>query len=187
MFIQQTFLHDLNLCDEIVDFFNNSEFAKTNKHPGSSATNRGKISTDLTIGVSRIKSFPVMMRYFEELKLSTNQYIKKYPKSNQYSGWGLIEGVNIQHYKPMEGYFQWHTERISSSYPNCARHLVFMTYLNDVTDKGETEFYHQNLKVSAERGKTVIWPADWTHTHRGVVSPSQDKYIITGWLSFMGN
>lgn len=60
-----------------------------------------------------------------------------------------------------------------------------MTYLNTVTDEGGTEFLNQELKISAEKGKTVIWPADWTHTHRGVASPTQEKYIITGWLSFI--
>ena len=61
-----------------------------------------------------------------------------------------------------------------------------MTYLNDVEDKGETEFVLQNLKVKAEKGKTLIWPADWTHTHRGIISPTQEKYIVTGWFNFMG-
>jgi hypothetical protein len=62
-----------------------------------------------------------------------------------------------------------------------------MTYLNTVTDEGGTEWYHQNLKVNAEKGKTVIWPADWTFTHRGVPSPTQEKYIITGWFNFLDN
>jgi hypothetical protein len=60
-----------------------------------------------------------------------------------------------------------------------------MTYLNDVEDGGGTEFLNQKLVVHAKKGKTLIWPADWTHTHRGVVSPTQEKYIITGWLNYM--
>jgi len=31
-------------------------------------------------------------------------------------------------------------------------------------------------------GKVIIFPADWTFTHRGIVSKTQTKYIITGWL-----
>jgi len=38
--------------------------------------------------------------------------------------------------------------------------------------------------VQPRKGLTLIWPADWTHHHRGVVSPTQEKYIITGWFSF---
>ena len=37
----------------------------------------------------------------------------------------------------------------------------------------------------AKKGKTLIWPTDFTHTHRGVISLSKEKYIITGWLSFI--
>jgi len=56
--------------------------------------------------------------------------------------------------------------------------------LNDVSNAGETEFLHQELKVKPEKGLTLIWPCDWTYTHRGVPSPTEDKYIITGWFSF---
>jgi hypothetical protein len=65
-----------------------------------------------------------------------------------------------------------------------SRHLVFMTYLNDVTDGGETEFFYQKLKVKPEKGLTLIWGADWTFTHRGITSPTQTKYIVTGWFNY---
>jgi hypothetical protein len=59
-----------------------------------------------------------------------------------------------------------------------------MTYLNDLTDGGETEFHYQQVKVKPEKGLTLIWPADWTHTHRGIPSETQEKYIVTGWLNY---
>jgi hypothetical protein len=59
-----------------------------------------------------------------------------------------------------------------------------MTYLNDVHDGGETEFLHQKVIVPARKGLTLIWPADWTHVHRGIVSPTEEKYIIGGWFNF---
>ena len=60
--------------------------------------------------------------------------------------------------------------------------LVYMLYLNTVTDGGGTEFIHQKIITNAEKGKLVIWPADFTHLHRGIVSPTEIKYIATGWL-----
>ena len=60
-----------------------------------------------------------------------------------------------------------------------------MTYLNDVSDGGETEFFHQKLKVKPVKGKTVLWPTDFTHLHRGITSPTEDKYIATGWFNFL--
>jgi hypothetical protein len=41
------------------------------------------------------------------------------------------------------------------------------------------------VQVQPEKGLTVIWPADWTFTHRGIVSPTQDKWIVTGWFNFL--
>ena len=37
----------------------------------------------------------------------------------------------------------------------------------------------------AEQGLTLIWPAGWTHNHRGRISKDKEKYIITGWFSFL--
>ena len=76
-----------------------------------------------------------------------------------------------------------HFER--SNYANTTRMLVWMTYLNDVTDGGGTHFVYQKHTFEAKRGRTLIWPSDFTHTHAGVVSPSQHKYIITGWLNYV--
>jgi len=58
-----------------------------------------------------------------------------------------------------------------------------MVYLNYLTDGGQTDFYYQNHKETADHGKMVIWPSDWTHIHRGITSPTQTKYILTGWFS----
>jgi len=60
----------------------------------------------------------------------------------------------------------------------------YYDYLNDVTDEGETEFFYQKRIIQPRKGLTLIWPASWTHTHKGVPSLTQEKYIITGWISF---
>ena len=182
-FILQEFINDLSICDELVDYHKNSSL----KHPG---TNSGivntsiKASTDVEINNNNVND-DLIQRYFKELTVVCHKYIEKYEYSNYYGAWDISENFNIQHYKPSEGYYAWHTERVNHTHPINNRHLVFMTYLNDVDDGGETEFYYQKLKIKAEKGKTVIFPADWTYTHRGITSPTQDKYIITGWYSFV--
>ena len=60
-----------------------------------------------------------------------------------------------------------------------------MTYLNDVEDGGETQWLYQGRQFKPKKGLTAIWPTDFTHTHRGVVSPTQRKTIATGWFSFL--
>ena len=64
------------------------------------------------------------------------------------------------------------------------RILAWMIYLNDVTDGGHTAFPTQNKKFQPRRGDVLIWPAYFTHPHRGIVSKTQTKYIITGWYNF---
>ena len=59
-----------------------------------------------------------------------------------------------------------------------------MTYLNDVENEGGTEFPNQNIIIKPQKGKTLIWPADWTYSHKGIVAPTEDKYIITGWFDY---
>ena len=59
-----------------------------------------------------------------------------------------------------------------------------MTYLNDVKDGGGTEFYYQNQIVKAQKGLTIIWPSEWPHVHRGLISNSETKYIATGLYGF---
>ena len=101
---------------------------------------------------------------------------------NNNSGWGITENFNLQKYNPGQGFHVWHCERAQT---NSDRMLVFMTYLNDVADGGETEFFYQKYKIQPKKGLTLLWPTDWTYTHRGCVSMSQEKYIATGWFSYV--
>ena len=94
--------------------------------------------------------------------------------------------------KPIFSYrtqLQWCLEQYVKTYPELMLggffniNLVFMTYLNDVEDGG-TQFKYQNLITPAKKGLTLIWPTDFTHTHRGVISQTKEKYIVTGWYSY---
>jgi hypothetical protein len=67
---------------------------------------------------------------------------------------------------------------------SCDRVLVFMTYLNDVEDGG-TIFKYQNITMPAKKGLTVIWPAHFSHVHKGQITNKGEKYIVTGWYNFI--
>ncbi len=88
----------------------------------------------------------------------------------------------IQRTKVGQGYHVWHYE--TSSRSSCNRLLTYIVYLNDVEEGGETEFLYLHKRVKPVAGTCVIFPASFTHTHRGNPPLSNDKYILTGWVEF---
>lgn len=95
--------------------------------------------------------------------------------------------INLQKYlKGSGGYHHWHSE----IYPQNAtcdslhRVLLWMFYLNDVEQGGETEFLYQDRRIAPKKGRLVIAPAGFTHTHRGNVATSGDKFIATSWILY---
>ena len=95
--------------------------------------------------------------------------------------------INMQHYEVNSGgYPYWHSEAYPDPPHNEALHrmLLFMYYLNDVEEGGETDFFYQKISIKPQKGTMVIAPAYFTHTHRGNVPKSSDKYIITSWVLF---
>ncbi|NKF50418.1 2OG-Fe(II) oxygenase [Shewanella sp. WXL01] len=95
--------------------------------------------------------------------------------------------VNLQHYQQgVGGYPHWHSEQFPQLPHNEPLHRValFMFYLNDVKQGGETEFFYQNKQIKPQKGTMVIAPASFTHSHRGNTPLSNDKYIVTSWLMF---
>jgi prolyl 4-hydroxylase len=123
-----------------------------------------------------------MDRYYAELQRCLQQYLEQHPLLKQVGIFRVTESPAIQHYRPGGGFKMAHFER--GGYATTTRMLVWMTYLNDVADGGGTHFVYQKHTFEARKGRTLIWPSDFTHTHVGVVSPTQHKYIITGWMNF---
>lgn len=178
-FVGGWYMDDTSICDKLIEYHKQSNL-KREGTVGLKVNKKVKDSTDVAIEYSDL--------YYEytdkNLQPIVDLYKKKYIFSDLVGNWGIKEWVNIQHYASGGQAFKvWHNER--SSTLNSNRHLVFMTYLNDITDGGETEFYYQKIKVKPEKGLTLIWPSDWPFTHRGIPSPTQDKYIVTGWFSFL--
>jgi len=175
----------IDLCDDIIKYFKKNKKLHVpgkifNSDIGYSEVNcKAKVSTDMGVTVkSGIKIFD---NYNSFLIKCVHKYVKEFSEMDNLDSFGLTEGYNVQYYKKNEGFKLWHSERGSST---SKRMLVFMTYLNDVPDGG-TQFKYYNLTVKAKKGKTLLWPSDFTHTHRSQISKKHSKYIVTGWISFI--
>jgi hypothetical protein len=91
--------------------------------------------------------------------------------------------VKLQKTPPRGGYHFWHCENFNKE--TATRGLAWMIYLNDIPPgEGETEFIWQKLRVQPEAGKCLIWPTQFTHTHRGNPVYSTTKFIATGWYTY---
>jgi len=123
--------------------------------------------------------------YFKELFNCYNDYKKQWPFLEENIKILDIPSFNIQKYEPGGHYNLLHCER--GSLQSMHRVFAWMTYLNDVESGGETYFEHFDLKIKPNVGKTLIWPAEWTHAHRGEILNKGYKYIITGWMHFPFN
>jgi|TARA_R110000823_G_C15734152_1_gene480099 hypothetical protein len=86
--------------------------------------------------------------------------------------------VAVQKTEPGQGYHRWHCEQAKYSH----RVAACMMYLNDDFEGGETEFLYQNKRIVPKRGQFLIWPATYTHAHRGNPPLSGKKYITTSWI-----
>ena len=187
-FIHEDYIADVNICDELIKWYHRNKKYHYKGALGSDSAGyevdiKKKHSTDFSFDNDKNATTGVVADYNKELQIILNRYLDIYSFASKVDTFKIVEDVNIQHYKPTEGYRTFHCER-TSKVLDMMRYLVFQTYLNTVEDGGETEFFYQQYKCKAVKGKTLIWPVDWTHTHRGIVSPTEDKYIITGWFSF---
>lgn len=117
----------------------------------------------------------------ETLYKEAEKYVDKYDiiKNNEQIS---IYVHKMQKTKVGGGYHVWHCE--AGSRGTADRVLTYVIYLNDVDEGGETEFLYQNLRQKPKAGDLVIFPAGFTHPHRGNPPISNDKYILTGWWEF---
>ena len=124
----------------------------------------------------------VFKKYFEKLFECYKDYVDEWPFLKSLAGELEISSFNLQRYQSGQHFKEIHTER--SSIDSSHRVFAFMTYLNDVEEGGATYFYHYDLEIQPRKGLTLIWPAEWTHAHRGNILKKGSKYIITGWINF---
>ena len=124
-----------------------------------------------------IKSYDIVETLYTKL-IKNNKSVFKEEKL--WYGEMSTGPIMYRYEPPDDGYHAWHQDWGSHPLSN-GRMLVGTLYLNDVEEGGETEFLYQNIKIKPEQGKLVIFPAYFTHTHRGNKPVSNKKYIISSW------
>ena len=92
------------------------------------------------------------------------------------------EDLRIKRYVVEQGdQFQPHFDSLDYT---SNRYLVFLWYLNDVLEGGETVFPDLDLKIAARTGRLLVFPPFWMFQHAGRPPLSGDKYIISTYMLF---
>jgi len=191
-----------NFCDEVVSFFekNSSSHFTRDEYWGDNKLS----SEDVSVELEHFKKDHPDYSYVHNIKSQINnkigdlyftQYYKKYPSIPPSI---RLETIKLQRTYPTQGYHVWHSEapkflKIANEHKNpeetneqnqeqLHRFGAYTIYLNDVEEGGETEFLYQSLRVKPKKGTLCIFPAYFTHTHRGNPPLSGGKYIATSWI-----
>ena len=173
-------------CERAINFFDEAKLQnKTFDRLQTDNSNELQQKDDQYFG-----HFETNFHLAKPLNTEFNDIFWKYYKEDYSKKFGVLQQIghhNNYAFKMQKteiggGYHAWHCE--SGSRENCVRLLAWMVYLNDVEEGGETEFLYQSMRVKPKQGTLVIFPAAFTHTHRGNPPLSNEKYIITGWTEF---
>lgn len=127
---------------------------------------------DYIFNRSLSKGLREYVKYLKEL----NEYIDPSYMSNNLTD----SGYQIQRTLPGE-FYSWHSDY--SIRHQGIRVISYLWYLNDVHHDGYTEFY-DGTRIQPEEGKLLLFPALWTHEHRGYPPKKETKYVCVGWLYF---
>ena len=178
-----TFQIDISLCDKIINFFNENQSLQSKGEVINGVDETKKKSVDIAVNPKDLSKpdYQNLKIYFDHLFNCYKEYRVQWPFLNEVFEKVDIGSFNIQMYPPGGHFTKLHSER--TSIKTLHRLFAFMTYLNDNFEDGETFFEHYSLSVKPKKGKTLIWPAEWTHAHKGNVVSNGSKYIITGWLN----
>ena len=175
-------------CDHLVSIFNN----EWNNHyvgivGSGEVESQSKVSRDFNLiqyeqytnevnvltQISNTKINEYILRYKDVPNLNTKACV--FQNGTHYPVW------QIQYYKKGEGHFkQYHTD---GDIKFASRRFAVMFYLNDVETGGETEFPYWDLKVKPTKGTFIVWPVPWPWIHSGHIPISNDKFIVTSWLT----
>ena len=182
-FIGSWCIEPILICDDLISYFELNIAKQKSGQSGSGLNPEIKDSVDITMYPKDIilPGHEAFKKYFDQLFECYKNYVEEWPFLNKISDKLEIGSFNIQRYKPGQHFKEIHTER--SSLATLHRVFAFMTYLNDVEEGGSTYFSHYDLEIQPQRGLTLIWPAEWTHAHKGNILKEGAKYIITGWIN----
>jgi hypothetical protein len=175
-------------CDNLIDYY--EWCAKNNKSWNRTEDERFKKDNATSLNPTNVDEInfiaPNLHSYLDEFNQvfwneCYSDYRQTYSVLNDYSA-HTIYTYKIQKTQPAGGYHVWHCE---DPVQDMSRRMgVYILFLNDVEEGGETEFLYFSQRIKAKKGRLIIFPPNYPWAHRGNPPLSNTKYILTGWLEF---
>ncbi len=170
---------EAEVCDNIIERFESNPDQHYVGRIGEQATQEKTIkqSTDLRVsGDPAWSDVDQLLQQSLSLGLSLVAGLHPFFSANRFKD----IGYNLQR-TTESGFYHWHVDSGPGEFTQ--RQLVAIWYLNDAPAKGgQTEFFHQKVGVTPEKGMLLLFPPFWTHLHRGTVVEDGVKYIATTWV-----
>ncbi len=169
------------LCTEVIELFNSDQNKWRGKigrkEDNSTYKEDTKSSWDLEI-LNDGEWKDLFQKIHPKIQACMADYLSRSPVLKSFPL--QVTGYKIQMYPKNEGYFRWHADSLGRNARN--RVAAMVLYLNDVEQGGETEFFHQSLKIAPKAGNLLLFPAGWNYMHCGHTPESNDKYIISSFI-----
>ena len=159
-------------CQHLISEFDRLEQAGAGANRIQSEGTRRHIKNDYQIGMTfkghtaeLFNGQNVVDVFFDGLQKCYEDYISVFSTLNEQKIRATV--MKMQRTGPGGGYHIWHGEQGNGDHAN--RVLVYMLYLNTLApeEAGETEFLYQKERYNPTENQMLIWPAAYTHTHRG--------------------
>ena len=96
-----------------------------------------------------------------------------------------MENIRIKKYTDNgKDVFKDHVDILRSKGPTSKRFLVFILYLSDVEEGGETSIPRYKIKCKPKAGRLLMFPPFWTHPHQGEKVIKGTKYQMMTYLHY---
>jgi prolyl 4-hydroxylase len=178
----RTYDHNLeaSLCEKMIaSFIELERFQRRNgrgiraglEQSGWAELDVSKLSNAAFMEMFRQRMYAALGRYNADIGLKI-----AIPNSTKFSN------LVMKRYRAgSQDRFQLHFDAINHV---ANRYLVFLWYLNDVAEGGETRFPQLESCVEPRAGRLLMFPPYWMYQHEGVTPKTGDKYIVSTYLLF---